>query len=243
MAGDTADAPTFLASLDAKLKALQDLRTAWLAAQAVGALGPLGEGAELPTVVLPANGETGVPSELPKGAFLGKSLPQCITLHLSAVRKKQTMKEITAALRVGGVESTSPDFGNVVNAAIQRMKKNNEILRFKDGYGLASWYPPNFRASAPSPQRTKGKAAKKSHKKPKAAKSVRQQEPAAPEKVGSESQVLAYFKKHAGKEVSKAAIVSELGMRVQTASLILAKLAHKQILTKTESGNYKMAAA
>jgi hypothetical protein len=87
------------------------------------------------------NGGDQHPTELPRGAFLGKSLPSAIKLYLSAMKMKQTDREIAAALREGGVESTSDNFEKVVTGCLNRMKASGEVLRFKDGWGLTEFYP------------------------------------------------------------------------------------------------------
>lgn len=92
------------------------------------------------------------PMELPRGAFLGKSLPAAIKLYLSAVMKKQSIREVATALRDGGVETTSDNFENVITGCLNRMKANGEILRFDDGWALAEFYPERLRASLRSAQ-------------------------------------------------------------------------------------------
>jgi len=92
------------------------------------------------------------PTELPRGAFLNKSLPAAVKLYLSAVMKKQTIKEIATALRDGGVESTSDNFEGVITGCLNRMKTNGEILRFDDGWALAEFYPARLRSSLTSAQ-------------------------------------------------------------------------------------------
>src|ERR1700733_9104898 len=87
------------------------------------------------------------PTELPRGAFLGKSLPAAVKLYLSAAMKKQTIKEIATALREGGVESTSDNFESVITGSLNRMKNSGEVLRFKEGWALAEFYPEHLRRS------------------------------------------------------------------------------------------------
>lgn len=106
------------------------------------------------------------PTELPRGAFLGKSLPAAVKLYLSAVRKKQTVREITNALKEGGVETTSPNFEGVITGCLHRMKASGELLRFKDGWSLAEFYPESLRSrlgqdAAPKKRATKSKKTKK----------------------------------------------------------------------------------
>ena len=87
-------------------------------------------------------------TELPVGAFLNKSIPAAIELHLASVRQKQTVRQVAAALRAGGLESKAKKFENAVNTALNRLKDSGKVLRFPDGWALASLYPPHIRASA-----------------------------------------------------------------------------------------------
>ena len=97
---------------------------------------------------------------------MGKSIPAATKLYLSAVKKKQTTKEITNALRDGGVESTSKNFDNIVTTALHRLRMSGVLLRFKDGgWGLAELYPANIRASIGQP--SKAKQATKRYRSPK----------------------------------------------------------------------------
>src|SRR5579871_3379294 len=130
---------------EARIAAWQAVLASLKNALALDPGGQTVEGIELPSTV-----QNGEPIDLPEGAFLGKSVPTCIKLYLSASKKKKTIKEIAAALKEGGVESTSDSFENVVTGAINRLKVAGEVLRFKDGWGLPEWYPAHIRAAAPS---------------------------------------------------------------------------------------------
>jgi hypothetical protein len=167
MAGEKIDYASVINinDLDAKIAALQALREAAKAAAALGVLGPQVEGFD--ALPMAANGDTlgGVPTELPEGAFNGKSVPACIELYLSAVKKKKSNKEIAAALREGGVESNAKDFDTVVGGALFSLKQAGKILRFKDGWGLTAWYPSHIRGSAPGPAKKQSNQ-KKRRKKP-----------------------------------------------------------------------------
>lgn len=178
------------------------------------------------------------PTELPRGAFLGKSLPAAVKLYLSAVMKKQSIKEIATALRDGGVESTSDNFENVITGCLNRMKNNGEILRFKDGWALAEFYPEHLRrnlAPGAAPKSKNGKKAKKARKVPKpAAKS----QSAAPEET-LEKRIEAFaWGKMGGivnfKQVSEAFP----GMKPAVASMNLARIAKKFGWNKTTDGGY-----
>src|SRR5207247_9040991 len=75
------------------------------------------------------------------------SLRAGVTRWLTGVGRRQTVRGRGAALRDGGVESASPNVENVVTGALHRLKGNGEVLRFKDGWGLAELYPVSLRSS------------------------------------------------------------------------------------------------
>src|SRR5690242_19804997 len=104
-----------LADMKAKHAKLEASISALEAAIASGALGQaVGNSLNLEDSVAVS---LGTPVELPVWAFLGKSIPGAIKLYMSAVKKKQTIREIASALREGGVESTSPNFDGVITGA------------------------------------------------------------------------------------------------------------------------------
>jgi hypothetical protein len=258
----TASNVGFLADIDAKIAALQALRASFIAAQKAGvSLGSIAGGMTSASVGEASLGDPAMPTELPEGAFLGKSIPQAIKLHLSAARKKQTVKEITTALREGGVESSAENFETVVTGSLNRLKIAGEVLRFKDGWGLSEWYPAHLRGT--SPAAGNGSKKKKKAKKGAAAKAAKTAKAEAPqqkllptaitiekaseivagtgsEQPGKEDQIFQLFK--GGRELSSKDVTAELGMRSQTVTFLLGKLAYKHKLQKTESGNYKVAA-
>jgi hypothetical protein len=153
----------FINQIKAQISALQGVLASVEQASAVGALRPV-EGIDLSSQASTGGRSDGLglPIDLPQGAFMGKSVPACIELYLSAVRKKKTNKEIVDALREGGVESNSK-LDNTVNAALFKLKSNGVVLRFKDGWGLSSWYPAHIRAVNPAApaKRTKKKGSRK----------------------------------------------------------------------------------
>lgn len=148
MAADRIDFAEVLASLEAKRAALDALIGSYRAAIAVGALG--GDidvsGIQSASSATAGTSRSGGPIDLPQGALLGKSLPAAIQLYLSAARRKQTTHEIVAALKDGGVETTSQNFINTVYTALQRLKTAGTVLKFNDGWALSEFYPENLRA-------------------------------------------------------------------------------------------------
>lgn len=164
----------FLAAIEAKIAALKALAESYRAAVSVGAWG---QGGEIDLSSLRSSslgGGSDAPIELPQGALLGKSLPAAIKLYLSAVRKKQTTREITVAMREGGVESTAASFENNVTSALHRLRATGEVLKFSDGWGLAELYPENLRSriAAKSDAKPKSVARKAKRQKPSAAKAA-----------------------------------------------------------------------
>jgi hypothetical protein len=168
MASDKPETDNFLAQLDARIAALQALRDTYLRAMALGALGALSDdvvaGLNAPTSMVSANG----PVDLPTGAFLGKSIPAAVKLYLQAARRKQTVREIADALRDGGMETTATSFEGSVTSALHRMKGNGEVLRFKEGWALAEFYPETLRNRIEKGTKKREVKRRKAGRKPKA---------------------------------------------------------------------------
>jgi hypothetical protein len=233
------------AYVEARIAAWQQVLASLKAALSLEASGPGGEGIDLSSITAPQNGELGQPIDLPDGAFHGKSVPACVKLYLSAVRRKKTTKEIAAALREGGVESTAGSFEGIVNTALIRLRTAGEVLKFKDEWGLSEWYPAQMRTSG-----TVGKRPAKSKKKGKKARTkgatATASAKAAAQKVTEitkpedkpEPRILAFFKANR-REVAASEVATALGLKIQTAHLILAKLAHQKKLEKVSAGHFK----
>ena len=163
MAAEKPETDGFLAVLDKKIAVLTALRETYRQALAAGALGQPGE-IDFSSAMGVGSGRSDLPIDLPKGALLGKSLPAAVKLWLTSARRKASVREIATALREGGVESTSPNFENVVSGALHRLKANNEVLRFRDGWAAAEFYPTTLRTN--SAKGTKGaKSARAKRKK------------------------------------------------------------------------------
>lgn len=206
---------------------------------------PTADGIDLSSIAGSQNGELGQPIDLPDGAFFGKSVPACVKLYLSAARKKKTAKEIAAALREGGVETTAGSFEGIVNTALIRLRTAGEVLKFKDGWGLSEWYPANMRTSG-----TVGKQPRKSKKKGKKARAkgatAAPSAKAATQKVTEitnpedkpEPRILAFLK-GTRRELTASEIATALNLRIQTAHLVLGKLAHQKKIEQSSSGHFK----
>jgi len=240
MANDNLDVVgSFIAVVEAKIKALQGLLESLKSAVAVGAFGT-GEGVDLSSLAtgVTVNGDLGQPVDLPDGAFFGKSIPACVKLYMSAAKKKKTIKEIATALREGGVESTSDNFESVVTGALNRLKAAGEVLRFKDGWGLAEWYPANMRASAPvAGKRSKKKAKKGARKAPVANPGI---ESAAPVKGKANDRAIELLRSGKKADYGLTEIGSHLGMGTQGARLVLGKLVKAGKVEKTPHDTYRI---
>lgn len=171
MASEKPELDGFLAVIDAKIAALQRLRESFLAAASVGALGQPGDidpstlSPSTPVTIPQTPAGAMGPIELPTGVFRGKGLADAIRLYLSIAKRKQTFKEIKAALMEGGLATTSEFFDQTLNGTLHRLKRGGELIQFPDGWDLAESYPESYRqrlaqtkeeASAPKRKR-KGK--------------------------------------------------------------------------------------
>jgi hypothetical protein len=175
-------------------------------------------------------------------------------LYLEIVKKKQTSKEIAAALIKGGMESTSKKFPAITHAILDRACKANNPALVKLGtqWGLASWYP-NLVPSASAKSGTK-KSAKKASKKatpPAAPKKETPRRPAQPVSVaGRKSKPVSASTKrvtdiiHAkpGNEFALDDIAKATGMEVNKVNLVIGNLLRGGKVEKTSGGKYRAVA-
>jgi len=229
----------FTNQVKAQISALQAVLASVEQASAVGALRPI-EGLDLPSHAL-AGGRSdgfGVPTDLPQGAFIGKSVPACIELYLSAVKKKKTNKEIVDALREGGVESNSK-LDNTVNGALFKLKNDGIVLRFKDGWGLSSWYPAHIRAVTPttSPKKTKKKGKKKEPKNA-SSKPIIEANSSTPPKRKAGDLIVDVLRTKPDHEYGLEAIAELAGLGVKFTRLTLGKLLKAGRVRMSAPGTY-----
>lgn len=112
--------------------------------------------------------------DLPVGVFRDKGVKEAIEIFLGAGRRKQTNKEIADGLKRGGIATTSGNFESTVATALFRLKSDGKVLRFDDGWDLASSYPDSLRSrlevkDKPKARKKKSKASKKATASPKTA--------------------------------------------------------------------------
>jgi hypothetical protein len=255
MASDSVDYATVIADLKAKITALQTMVASMEAAWASGALGT-GSGS-LPDGVGLVYGTSGAPFELPVGALSGKSLPDAIKLYLDSKKKKQSNEQIVAALKEAEYQTSAASLNKAVSTALFRLKASKEVLRFPDGWGLASNYPETFRArfteqvaktpKKKSKKRTNTKGAKKVAPKPKAPptkaqspntpQSPKPPEPKIPEAAKGMEQRAREIILGSPTRTFQAAEVSKLmDTKIQTIALLLGKMAHKGTIHRVGTG-------
>jgi len=267
MSTERIDGATLVSIIDAKIAALQKLREATIDAIDAGALSS--SDADL-TLVAPGSRESGAPTELPEGAFRNKSIPACIELYLSTVgMKKKTNKEITESLTEGGVETTADSLENSVASALFKLKKAGRVLRFKDGWGLASNYPAHIRGAAvevpakkpqtpkkarpsnnagPSakPQISGAKTKKKRHTASKALQAATMTVPAAgrSSQESPQARIVSLLRSRPQAEFSGEDVARELpDIKRNTIGLILGRLTdeRRKVAERTASGKYRIA--
>jgi hypothetical protein len=233
------DYAAILADMEAKYAALGNAIASLRAALATGALGvgEISTGPSSAGITQPP----GAPVSLPRGAFLGKSVTEAIKLYLSAIRKKQTNKEIAQALKDGGLESTG-NFDSYVTGGLFRLKNEGTLLRFDDGWGLAEWYPESFRTrvveKAGNGEKRRGK--KKAARKNKAAegKATPKAVSAAPVE-GLEHRIEKMLRAEPARVFSPQEIAKALDAKIGVVILSLGRMAGKQKASKSEHG-YEM---
>ena len=197
--------------------------------------------------------------EVLPGAFHGRSIPEGAVLYLRMVRQKQKSGDIAAALLRGGYQTKSSNFNNQVHAALDRASKNEgaEVIKFENAYwGLREWLSPNVRASMASRPAVIPKKVKRTKKRNKAS-TTPQPEPVKataktkppvvaadssykqPEGSSTEGRILSAVRSLPTKEWTAQEIADAASIpRVQTVHFLAGKLAHREMIRKTESGTF-----
>ena len=235
MAENMMDYQTMLADMEAKKAVLEQAIASLKAAIAAGALGRSGE---VPMGSFSVGSPSMEPVELPVGAFLNKSLPAAIKLYLSAVKKKQTTQQITTALKEGGVESIASNFETVVVGALHRLKMAKEVLRFKDGWGFADYYPDHIRKAVSQAKKPTRKNAKKVAK-AKGKKVTGQKAQVVPITQGLEQRIETILKSQNEKPLPAAEIAKILEANVAGVALALGRMHRKGKAEKCGDGKYR----
>ena len=236
MATEKLDFTEVLTVLEAKRSALDTLIGNFKAAMSLGALGLPGDIDVLSQSGVPSTSNGG-PVDLPTGAFLNKSIPAAVTLYLSAVKKKQTVREIATALKEGGLESTAKNFEATLTGALYRLRIAEKVLRFPDGWALAEFYPDRIRASVS--QAAKPKTKKKRKPRKKAAKSRHATaKPAKEPSIGLEQRIESVLVSRPSQMFTPTEIGQEIDVDHRGVMLALARMAKKKKSTKVADGRY-----
>jgi|SRR5687767_7628819 len=130
------------ATLDVAIEALE---------KALGTISPETDtsGTSAPNLSPPVSGVTS--SEIPRNAFYGMTVPEAVVSYLSVTKRKQTAREIFAALRAGGLHTNSKNLYSGVYTALVRLERAGQVGKFGREWGLSAWFP--------GAGRKKGKAA------------------------------------------------------------------------------------
>jgi hypothetical protein len=240
------DYSAIVADLEAKKAAIEATLTSLRSAMALGALGQPGDSPAIPGVgsSVPMYG-----GDIPDGAFLNKGIPEATKLYLEMVKKKQTSSEIAAALRKGGMESTSSDFVGVVNAGLNRARKlpASPLLKLGSFWGLKTWYPKGIVSGIGTPakkaKKKSRKPAKAAESKPKETATVQRPEPVKPGVVltmsGAKDKILEMLTMNPHLEFTAKDLAAQFGQEPQKVYLILGNLGRARKIEKTASGAYR----
>jgi hypothetical protein len=220
-----------------------------LQAMTIGGLAQVGEGG---SVSLAASSFMG--SEVPTGAFLGKSIIEGTKLYLEIVKKKQTAKQIMDGLLKGGMESSRPkSFLKTVHSALTRARQtpNPPFVKVGTQWGLTGWFPKGIATGTPAKTNRK-KAAKKSaksaasNKKPETAKGQSSTAPPRPAAVPSNSSKgfspntkLVMNAIQAKPDLTIQDIAKETKMDVPTVNRLLSNLIRGHRVEKTPHGKIR----
>ncbi len=237
---ETTDLTGLLAKFEAMKVAIEQTITGLRAMVALGGLGQIGD-------LSAANGIAGglMPSAggdvpIPAGAFLGKSIPEAAELFLQIVKGKRTSKDISEALKRGGVESKAQNFSQNVHSALDRARKtgNSELVKLdRSFWGLRSWYPAGIGVGASggkrNPKRKSGRKAK-TEKSP----ALATQSSGPPKKANERA--MDFLRSGKKSEYTLTDIGGQLGMGTQGARLILGKLVKAGRVEKTPHETYRI---
>ncbi len=243
---DKPEPDAMVAFFDARIAAWIAAKESYLKAASLGTLGQAGD-VDL-TGMAVAPGMSRMPIELPVGAFRSKSIPDAIKLYLAAARRKQTVKEIAAGLKDGGLVTTASNFEATVTGALHRLKKDGIVLRFKDGWDLAESYPDHIRNKLENGVQPKPAGKKRlARTKPKTNVKAASRRTAEAKKTNREAQsidqqITAYLKAHAGQGFLPKQVGDALNENDPKAvGLAFARLTRFRKVTKDGNGLYHAA--
>lgn len=220
-----------LAGWKAKYAALGRLIEVYEEAARIGALGGVFDPIEANTIA----GSSKAPMDLPVGVFRDKSLKEAIPLYLESGRRKQTNKEIAVGLQAGGFPTTADNFEATVATALYRLKNDGIILRFPDGWDVASSYPDSLRNRLEKD--TKSKKVKKPKKAKRASKTnTERSQKTAQREPGLEQRIHAYLQTRGNEFTAVQELVSQLKVAAPVLNLTLGKMTKAEKIEKNQNG-------
>jgi len=78
---------------------------------------------------------------LAQDSFFRMSIPQAIKAFLNIAKRTKGAKDITEALRNGGLTTKAKNLYGTVYPTLLRMEKAGDVVRVKGEWGLSEWYP------------------------------------------------------------------------------------------------------
>jgi hypothetical protein len=235
MSTENTDFTIVLSNMEAKRAALDSAIVSLRAAIATGALGGAsGAAAAGDQVGIPAHG-IGIThnAEIPDGAFNGKTVSEAIKLYLSAVKKKQKTRQIVEALKRGGIESTSDNFGNIVYNALDRMRSiSGEIAKVDKEWGLSEWYHFGMRSGTPLKRATKNARTKKQ-------KRPRSRENRTPSEEGLPSRIENFLASTPESSYTPTEIATALSVKPISVNVRLKRMLDRSRIAKVGPGQYR----
>jgi len=236
----------FLADLEAKRSALDQVIASIRSLMASGALGGA-SGELIPTM----NGGVSLAAyggDIPVGAFLGKSIPDAAKLCLQIVKKKLTTREIAEGLRKGGIESTGKtSFNAIVHSVLTRASKaGSGIVKFdRSHWGLADWLPPGVRTTQGKPEVRRSRRGRAKRPKTESPAALPVPKPSRPGSITDShrparlwERAVAFLKEHSDKEFTAEQLGEKFGIHAKVISMTLARPVKKNLIRMSAPGTY-----
>lgn len=159
------------------------------------------------------------------------------------MKKKQTIREIATALREGGVESTASNFEGPVGGALYRLRDAGEVLKFKDGWALAEFYPESLRnriSKDAEPKKKRGKARKTAQKTARAEVKAKVETPKKSQGPGLEQRIDNYLQTRGTEYTAVPELATQLKVATQVLNLTLGKMVKAVKIERSEDGRVRL---
>ncbi len=80
-------------------------------------------------------------AEVRSDSFFNMKAPEAIKVYLGMAKRPQSVAEIKDALERGGLITQAKELYNNLYTAIKRMENDGVVVKVKEKWGLAEWYP------------------------------------------------------------------------------------------------------